>query len=202
MHSVLEQRKKWQKQYISTGKTDLFYNSMGLCGNFTQDSSKFFESEQETQFYFLILLLKVTLDVQQRIQHHRKCHPFQMDITGKTTFRTTEKCSRSYMYTKCSFPNLYFLSPGSLFLAEIKNNLINFDMPCTINCPYFKNEKFWIRTWWQCLSESWPTWWAQTYKQHNKSKITIKVTLFFSSLAFIISQNWSKYHPKTYFDLY
>ena len=35
MHSVLEQRKQWQKQYISIGKTDLFYNSMGLCGNFT-----------------------------------------------------------------------------------------------------------------------------------------------------------------------
>ena len=24
-----------KKQYISVGKTDLFYNSMGLCGNFT-----------------------------------------------------------------------------------------------------------------------------------------------------------------------
>ena len=35
MHSVLEQRKQWQKQYISIGKTDLFYNNMGLCGNFT-----------------------------------------------------------------------------------------------------------------------------------------------------------------------
>ena len=35
MHSVLEKRKQWQKQYISIGKTDLFYNSMGLCGNFT-----------------------------------------------------------------------------------------------------------------------------------------------------------------------
>ena len=35
MHSVLDQRKQWRKQYISIGKTDLFYNSMGLCGNFT-----------------------------------------------------------------------------------------------------------------------------------------------------------------------
>ena len=35
MHSVLEQRKQWQKQYISVGKTDLSYNSMGLCRNFT-----------------------------------------------------------------------------------------------------------------------------------------------------------------------
>ena len=34
MHSVLEQRKQWQKHYISIGKTDLFYNSMGLYGNF------------------------------------------------------------------------------------------------------------------------------------------------------------------------
>ena len=34
MHSVLEQRKQWQKQYISVGKTDLSYNSMGLCRNF------------------------------------------------------------------------------------------------------------------------------------------------------------------------
>ena len=28
------------------------------------------------------------------------------------------------------------------------------------------------------------------------------MALFFSSLAFIISQNWSKHYPKTYFDLY
>ena len=42
MHSVLEQRKQWQKQYISVGKTDLFYNSMGLCGNFTLVSFLFF----------------------------------------------------------------------------------------------------------------------------------------------------------------
>ena len=35
MHSVLEQRKQWQKQYIYIGKTDLFCNSMELYGNFT-----------------------------------------------------------------------------------------------------------------------------------------------------------------------
>ena len=35
LHSVLGQRKHWQKQYVAIGKTDLFYNSMGLCGNFT-----------------------------------------------------------------------------------------------------------------------------------------------------------------------
>ena len=35
MHSVLGLRKQWQKQYIAIGKTDLFYNSMRLCGNFT-----------------------------------------------------------------------------------------------------------------------------------------------------------------------
>ena len=28
-----------KKQYISIEKTDLFYNSMGLCGNFSQISS-------------------------------------------------------------------------------------------------------------------------------------------------------------------
>ena len=28
-------RENNKKQYISIGKTDLFYNSMGLCGNFT-----------------------------------------------------------------------------------------------------------------------------------------------------------------------
>ena len=27
--------KTMTKQYIAIGKTDLFYNSMGLCGNFT-----------------------------------------------------------------------------------------------------------------------------------------------------------------------
>ena len=29
MHLVLEQRKQWQKQQISIGNTDLFYNSIG-----------------------------------------------------------------------------------------------------------------------------------------------------------------------------
>ena len=74
------------------------------------------------------------------------------------------------------------------FSPIIKNNLTNFDVPCMMNCSNFKNKKLWIRAWWQCLSEPWPTWWTQTYKQHNKSKITIKATLFFSSLAFIISE--------------
>ena len=37
MHSVLGLRKQWQKQYIVLGKTDLFNNSIGLCGNFTRD---------------------------------------------------------------------------------------------------------------------------------------------------------------------
>ena len=46
MHSVLEQRKQWQKQYISIGKTDLFYNGMGLCGNFTDN---FYERVQEME---------------------------------------------------------------------------------------------------------------------------------------------------------
>ena len=55
MHSVLEQRKQWQKQYISIGKTDLFYNSIGLCGNFTKGSYKtrirFVQrNEKETNF--------------------------------------------------------------------------------------------------------------------------------------------------------
>ena len=40
MHSVLGQRKQWQKQYIAIGKTDLFYNSMGLWGNFTTSTFK------------------------------------------------------------------------------------------------------------------------------------------------------------------
>ena len=36
MHSVPGKRKQWQKQYIATRKTDLFRNSMGLYGNFTE----------------------------------------------------------------------------------------------------------------------------------------------------------------------
>ena len=44
-HSVLEQSKQWQIQYIAIGKTDLFNNSMGLCGNFIQlnKSSEYFD---------------------------------------------------------------------------------------------------------------------------------------------------------------
>ena len=33
------------------------------------------------------------------MQHYRKCHPSQIDITGNITFRTTDKYSRNYMYT-------------------------------------------------------------------------------------------------------
>ena len=40
MHSVLGQSKQWQKQYIAIGKTDLFYNSMGLWGTFTTSTFK------------------------------------------------------------------------------------------------------------------------------------------------------------------
>ena len=54
------------------------------------------------------------------MQHHRKCHPSQMDITENTTFGTTDKYSRSDMYTRCSFPVFCSLSPGSLFLADNK----------------------------------------------------------------------------------
>ena len=31
----LDRENNDQKQYIAIGKTDLLYNSMGLCGNFT-----------------------------------------------------------------------------------------------------------------------------------------------------------------------
>ena len=31
----LDREKKGKKQYVTIGKTDLFFNSMGLCGNFT-----------------------------------------------------------------------------------------------------------------------------------------------------------------------
>ena len=54
------------------------------------------------------------------MQHYRKCHPSQMDITGNTTFGTTDNYSRSDMYTRCSFPVFCSLSPGSLFLADNK----------------------------------------------------------------------------------
>ena len=35
MHSFLEQRKQYQKQYISIGGNRFFNYSMGLCGNLT-----------------------------------------------------------------------------------------------------------------------------------------------------------------------
>ena len=43
-----------------------------------------------------------------------------MDITGNTTFGTTDNYSRNDMYTRCSFPVFCSLSPGSLFLADNK----------------------------------------------------------------------------------
>ena len=36
--------KTMTKQYIAIGKTDLFYNSMGLCGNFTFNCFTIFKS--------------------------------------------------------------------------------------------------------------------------------------------------------------
>ena len=36
----LDKENNSKKQYIAIGKTDLFYNSMGLCRNFTE--SRFF----------------------------------------------------------------------------------------------------------------------------------------------------------------
>ena len=48
MHSVLGWRKQWKKQYIAIGKTDLFYNSMGLCGNFTEKLTKWHNNIQNS----------------------------------------------------------------------------------------------------------------------------------------------------------
>ena len=55
MHSVLEQRKQWQKQYISIGKTDLFYNSTGLCGNLTPQNTSV--GVNTTFSFFSVLIL-------------------------------------------------------------------------------------------------------------------------------------------------
>ena len=44
MHSVLGYKKR-QKQYMAIGKTDLFNNSIGLCGNFTIES---FQTQSKT----------------------------------------------------------------------------------------------------------------------------------------------------------
>ena len=48
MHSVLGWRKQWKKQYIAIGKTDLFYNSMGLCGNFTEKFTRWHNNIQNS----------------------------------------------------------------------------------------------------------------------------------------------------------
>ena len=40
-----------KKKYIASGKTDLFYNSMGLCGNFTKN---FLKSCDNTLYFLLI----------------------------------------------------------------------------------------------------------------------------------------------------
>ena len=44
MHSVLGYKKR-QKQYMAIGKTDLFNNSIGLCGNFIIES---FQTQSKT----------------------------------------------------------------------------------------------------------------------------------------------------------
>ena len=51
MHSVLGKRKQWQKQYIAIEKTDLFYSSMGLCGNFTSFGKIF----AQNKFYLFLV---------------------------------------------------------------------------------------------------------------------------------------------------
>ena len=73
------------------------------------------------------------------MQHYRKCHSSQMDITGKITFRTTENtlvatCT-SDILSPSSAPNLLV----HFFMPKIKNNLTNFDVPCTMNCLNFIN---------------------------------------------------------------
>ena len=40
---LLDRKNQRQKQYIAIGKTDLFYNSMGLCENFTHHLSDYTE---------------------------------------------------------------------------------------------------------------------------------------------------------------
>ena len=59
MHSILEQRKQWQKQYISIRKTDLFYNSMRLCGNFTTIASIWFQKYVPVFVHSHFILLKL-----------------------------------------------------------------------------------------------------------------------------------------------
>ena len=44
----LDREKNDKKQYIAIGKTDLFYNSMGLCGNFTRPFRCLIVSFQKT----------------------------------------------------------------------------------------------------------------------------------------------------------
>ena len=57
MHSVLEKRKQGLKQYIAIGKTNLFYSSMGLCGNFTASVSSGFLNARK----LIILLVRKCL---------------------------------------------------------------------------------------------------------------------------------------------
>ena len=45
------------KQYIAIGKTDLFYNSMGLCGNFTTGCNKVVIEPRVVQFWSEIILV-------------------------------------------------------------------------------------------------------------------------------------------------
>ena len=82
MYSVLGWRKQWQKQYIAIGKTDLFYNSMGLCGSFTPKHSSI---DVLWQFWFDILLFLSNLSARLSTL---VCHILQWIVIGRTATST------------------------------------------------------------------------------------------------------------------
>ena len=90
MHSVLEQRKQLQKQYISVGKTDLFYNSMGLCGNFTVILGVKVSFKEE---YIIFIFLQV--QPQRASVNMRIC---SLGAVGQSSFRIL-----AISYDGCSF---------------------------------------------------------------------------------------------------
>ena len=61
----LDKGKQWQKQYKAIGKTDLFNNSMGLCGNFIQLPPYVrldYQINERTQLLIKNLLISLTFN--------------------------------------------------------------------------------------------------------------------------------------------
>ena len=115
LHSVLEQRKQWQKQYISIGKTDLFYNSTGLCGNLTPQNTSvgvnttflFFSALILFPFVKIMISLLSYLLVYKSTFYDQKFSPKNhLRLIHESYTKTWPKQSRKLVWSPLGKPSL------------------------------------------------------------------------------------------------